>query len=149
MSRESKILKPGIWGVEKTIYHYESFGWELLSLNGNRIALSRETQSPVYKNMVANEAKYAQLVKEYKEMTPPTEPVAPAPFRFGKCCLLLLLLVVPGLVYMGRKSKQKRRHNQAVAAYKKQLEAFGHRKQAILVEIDKLLRESRATFFGK
>ena len=39
MSRESKILKVGAFGAEKTVYHYESFGWELLSLNGDTITM--------------------------------------------------------------------------------------------------------------
>ena len=42
MSREAKIFEPNVWGVQETITHYEAFGWELLSINGKQIVMSRE-----------------------------------------------------------------------------------------------------------
>ena len=107
MSREAKILRPGAMGLEKTIHHYESFGWELLSINGDAIAMSRDTQNPVYTTLVRNEIKYNKLVKEYNEMQPPIAPEAPEPFRFGAFVLRLILLLIPGFVYIRRKRQEK------------------------------------------
>ncbi len=149
MSREAKILRPGEMGLEKTVHHYESFGWELLSLNGDTIALSRDTQNPVYTTLVRNEIKYNKLVKEYNEMQPPVAPEGPVPFKFGKCFLLLILGLIPGFVYMSRKRKDKLQWQAAMAKYNKALDRFEEDKKETLDTIAKLLKESRATFYSR
>ena len=73
MSRESKILRAGIYDAETTIQHYESFGWELLSLNGTQITMSRETQNPVYAELVKSQAKYEALYAKYNSIQNPQE----------------------------------------------------------------------------
>ena len=85
MSRESKIIRTSIYDAEKTIYHYESFGWELLSINGEQITMSRETQNPVYTDLVKSQAKYESLMQEYQGLQNPVAPAKPAPFKFGTC----------------------------------------------------------------
>jgi hypothetical protein len=149
MSREAKILKPGEMGLEKTVHHYESFGWELLSLNGDTIALSRDTQNPVYTTLVRNEIKYNKLVKEYNEMEAPMPPVEHAPFKFGKCLILLILGVIPGIIYIGCKSSHKRQDRMANAKYQRELDRFEESKKEALDTIAKLLKESRATFYAR
>ena len=149
MSREAKILKPGEMGLEKTVHHYESFGWELLSLSGDTIALSRDTQNPVYTTLVRNEIKYNKLVKEYNEMQPPVPPMEHARFKFGKFLLLFILGVVPGIIYIGCKIKHKRQNEAANAKYQRDLERFDESKAEALDVIAKLLKESRATFFAR
>ena len=94
MSRESKILRTSVYDAEKTIYHYESFGWELLSINGEQITMSRETQNPVYTDLVKSQAKYESLMQEYQGLQNPVAPAKPAPFKFGTCLLLLVLAVL-------------------------------------------------------
>ena len=103
MSRESKIIRASVHDAEKTIYHYESFGWELLSINGEQITMSRETQNPVYSELVKNQAKYEGLMQSYIALQRPAAPAKPAPFKFGTCLILLLLAVLPGALYIAYK----------------------------------------------
>ena len=149
MSRESKILRPGEMGLEKTIRHYESFGWELLSMNGDAIALSRDTQNPVYTTLVRNEIKYNKLVKEYNEMQPPVAPEAPEPFKRGACFVRLLMLLVPGFVYIRRKRQERLQWEASMVRYNKALNRYEEGKKETLDAIAKLVKESRATFFGR
>lgn len=149
MSRESKILKVGAFGAEKTVYHYESFGWELLSLNGDTITMSRETQNPVYTDLVKNESKYEQLVAEYNSVPHPGKPVKPAPFNLKTCGILLLLLVVPGALYIAYKINQNKKYKEAMSAYENAVSAREEKKKGIMAKIDQLLINSRATFFGQ
>lgn len=149
MSRESKILKSGAFSAEKTIYHYESFGWELLSLNGDTITMSRETQNPVYADLIRNEAKYEQLVRDYNGVRYPKKPEKPAPFLLKRCCILLLLMVVPGALYIAYKVKQNNDYKANLAEYNNAIARCEKEKQEIMTKIDRLLMDSRATFFGQ
>ena len=149
MSREAKILRPTVLGLEQTIRHYESFGWELLSINGDAVAMSRETQNPVYPTLVRNEIKYNKLVKEYLEMQPPVAPEAPVPFKLGKCLLLLLLGLIPGFVYMRRKHKDKIQWEATIIRYHKALDRYEDAKKGTLDAIAKLVKESRAIFYKR
>ena len=85
MSRESIIMKEGPWGAQQTISHYESFGWELMSLNGEQIAMSRETQDSVYGELVKRQAAYEAKLKQYEaiERAEVRHPEIPEPFHFG------------------------------------------------------------------
>lgn len=149
MSRESKIIKVGTIGAEKTIYHYESFGWELLSLNGDTISMSRETQIPVYADLVKNQAKYEQLIRDYNAVKFPIKPTKPAPFSLKTCALLLLLFVVPGALYIAYKVNQNNKAKEAMAAYAAEVAEYEKTRNGILAQIDQLLLDSRALFFGK
>ena len=149
MSRESKIIRTSIYDAEKTIYHYESFGWELLSINGEQITMSRETQNPVYTDLVKSQAKYESLMQEYQGLQNPVAPAKPAPFKFGTCLLLLILAVIPGALYIAYKVKQNVDYNNAYAAYATKSAAVDKKRKDILAEMDQVARDSRATFFGK
>ena len=149
MSRESKILTSGAWGAEKTIYHYESFGWELLALNGNQITMSRETQNPVYTDLVKYQAKYEQLTAEYNGIKYPKKPLRPERFSFGTCLLLLLLLILPGAAYITYKIIQNNKYKDAMAVYQNQVADCDKKKAELQAEIDKITADSRATFFSK
>ena len=149
MSRESKILDGKAWGVEKTIHHYESFGWELLSLNGNQITMTRETQNPVYADLVKYQAKYEELVCAYRTVRYPEPPEKPTEFKFGLCLFLLVLAVVPGALYIAYKVKKKKEFEEAVKAHVAAKAECDKKKSDILAEIEKTLNDSRATFFGK
>ena len=149
MSRESKIIKTSINDVEKTIYHYESFGWELLSINGEQITMSRETQNPVYPDLVKSQAKYESLMQSYLTLKNPTAPIKPAPFKFGTCLILLLLAVLPGALYIAYKVKKHADYKNACAAYDVALASVERKKKEILADMDTVARDSRATFFGQ
>ena len=149
MSREAKIIKPGAWDIEQTINHYESFGWELLSIDQDSVVMSRETQSPIYDALLKNEAKYQKLINEYMEMTYPEAPEAHKPFRFGKFLVLFILGVLPGFIYACRKRRQKKNHKKALQRYQKMIEIRDGEKQELLERIEQLVLNSRATFYAK
>lgn len=149
MSRESKLIKPSAWSAEKTIQHYESFGWELLSFNGDIITMTRETQIPVYAELVRMETKYDELIKKYNSVPYPVKPVAPASFDFGKCCKLLLCLIVPGVIYIVYKNKQKNEYLNANGEFNRKVAEYNKKRETISAEIEKLLVDSRSLFYGK
>ncbi|MBR2612785.1 MAG: hypothetical protein IKC72_06925 [Clostridia bacterium] len=149
MSRESKILNAGLWGAEKTIHHYESFGWELLSLNGQQITMTRETQNPVYSDLVKFQAKYEELVLAYSSVKYPAAPEKPAPFSLKRCLILLLLAVIPGAAYIAYKIVQNNKYKEAVQEYENKKAECNAKKEKIAQEIEQTINDSRATFFGK
>ena len=166
MSRESKILFPGPWGTQATISHYESFGWELLSLNGKQITMSRETQDAVYPDLVKHQAAYEAKVEEFNNTMPPKlphPPVAPVrnkPFSFGTCLLLLLLGLVPGALYIAYKVSKSKEYKLAVAAHENAVElhkkecadlnqAHAEKLAQIEAEMKAIVEESHAIFFSK
>ena len=148
MSRESKILTAGALGAQNTISHYESFGWELLSLNGDQITMSRETQNPVYPQLVGYQARYEEKINELKSLTAPATPEKPS-FSLSRCLFLLLLAVLPGLIYIGVKIAQFVNYNRDRDAYTAEVSFVEKRKQELLAEIDEITRKSRATFFAR
>ncbi len=148
MSRESKILSIGALGADSVVHHYESFGWELLCLNGEQIAISRETKSPVYSQLVAYQAEYEAKLAEYNRLKPPTAPVKPEPFSFGAFLWRLLLLIVPGVIYALGKKKARLAYETDKAIYDEELERYNAKRDALLSEMTKITTESRALFFG-
>ena len=149
MSRESKIITPTILGVQDTISHYESFGWELLSLNGQQITVSRETQNPVYTQLVKYQAQYEELEKEYKAVKDPVKPTAPAKFSLKNCALLLLLLIAPGVIYIVNKVKKNNLYKLAVEEYNQALSDAKNKRKEILAKMAQVALDSRAVFFSR
>lgn len=166
MSRESKILEAGPWGVQATISHYESFGWELLSLNGEQITMSRETQDDVYTDLIKHQAAYEEKVNEYNATKAPVFPAAPkapdapVPFSLGTCAILLLLAILPGALYIAYKVNKKReyaeamqKHAEAVSAHKEKCaamtNAYKETRAKIEAEMKAIVEESHAIFFSK
>ena len=149
MSRESKILNVPAASAQRTIQHYESFGWELLALNGTQITMTRETQNPVYAELVKYQAQYENLMATYVALKEPTAPLKNPPFHFGKCLGLLLLAIVPGVLYIVYKVKQNNAYQAAYEAYQKECEEAKKRKIDLWAEIEKTVNDSRATFFSR
>ena len=154
MSKESKILQAGPWGAQNTISHYESFGWELASMNGNQIVMSRETQDPVYPELVKHQAAYEEKVAEYQALEKPClyPPVAPAPISFKTCFILFLLFIVPFALYLTYKISKKNEYNEKFVAYQaehtKAMNAYNATKSRLVAEAEAIAAESRAIFFG-
>ena len=149
MSREAKIIKPGAWDIEQTINHYESFGWELLSIDNGSVVMSRDTQIPVYDALLKYEAKYQRLIDEYMDMSYPDAPEAHKPFSFGKFLVLFILGVLPGFIYACCKRRQKKNHKKALQRYQKMVEIREEEKQELLERIEQLVLNSRATFYAR
>ena len=149
MSRESKILNARVHNAEKTIQHYESFGWELLSLNGSQITMSRETQNPVYPDLVKSQAKYESLLEQYAAVRNPIAPAKPADFSLGTCFVLLLLAVVPGALYIAYKVKKNNDYKAQLNEYSSAMRAADNKRSALIAEMERVALDSRANFFGK
>lgn len=149
MSREAKIIHATVCDAEKTIYHYESFGWELLSLNGSQITMSRETQNPAYAELVKSQSKYEDLAKQYSALQYPTPPQKNYEFKLGTCALLLLLFVVPGALYIAYEVYKHKQYTESVALYQRQVVSIDMKKKQLMDEMERVALESRATFFGK
>ena len=149
MSRESKIITANQFDAEKTIYHYESFGWELLSINGNQITMSRETQNPVYQDLVKHQAKYEELLQKYRVVAMPCAPTRPNPFSIGTWFKTLICLIIPCVVYTTYKIIQNNKYKQALAIYIEELAQATAKKSQILKEMENVALESRTIFFSK
>ena len=149
MSRESKILNAYDWGTQETIAHYEAFGWELLSLNGNQITMSRETQNPVYTDLVKLQSKYEEKVNEYYALVPPTAPIKPARVKAKTCFYALICLVVPLVVYVTYKVLQFKKYNENLAAYNSEMDKYNAKRKQLREEMEKIVLDGRVTFFSK
>lgn len=149
MSRESKVLNAYEWGVQETVSHYEAFGWELLSLNGKQITMSRETQNPVYTDLVKFQAKYEEKVNEYYALVPPTAPVKPARVKAKTCFYALLCFVIPLVVYVTYKVLQFKKYNEQLTAYNSAMDKYNAKRRELRAEMEKIVLDSRVTFFAK
>ena len=155
MSREAKILETPIWDTQTTVRYYECFGWELLTLNGKQIALTRETQDSVYPALVEKEEISAKILAQYLALRHPDipDPQMPEPFSLKTCLVRFLLLIVPGVLYIVKKNKEKKAYAEALAATNaRRCEAervYEEKKHDLLDELTRNAAESRALFFGK
>lgn len=164
MSREAKILNASsAKDTEITVSHYEAFGWELISLNGTQITMSRETQNPVYTDLVKYQAKYEALKEEAAKLKAkadalyyPEAPKSVAPIDFGTCLLTFILCVFPLAIYLTYKILQKKKYKETLALYNgacasidnqytKLLEA----RKAVLAQMEDVVTQSRVVFFSK
>lgn len=138
MSRESKIfISKG--NLQQEVSEYESFGWELLSINGSQVSLTRETQNDVYADLVKFQAEYESLKDELIHV-PQNHDYQPA--SATTAFILLLLGVFPGVLYIVYKNGEK----QKVAQTNAELEA---KRNEIKRKIENVCNTSRATFFSK
>lgn len=149
MSRESKLITAKEFDTQTTITHYESFGWELLSINGNQITMSRETQNPVFTDLVKHQAQYETLLQKYRSLVSPIAPVKPHPFSFKTCFLTFVLLVLPCVAYVTYKIIKKKKYNEAFANYDAELTAYIAKKNELLKQMEDVALESRGIFFSQ
>ncbi len=148
MSRESKILSVGILGAESVVHHYESFGWELLCLNGEQIAISRETKNPVYNQLVAYQSQYEAKLAEYNRLKVPKAPIKPSPFDTKTFFIRLLLFIIPGVLYFINKNKEQKEYENAMVLYDEEVVKYNAKRDALLADMLQITTESRALFFG-
>jgi len=67
MSKESITFNVPVLRQQAHIHDYECFGWELLSVNGESVTMSRETQTPVYSDLVKYQVRYEELTALMKD----------------------------------------------------------------------------------
>ena len=140
MSRESRIFNTNAFLDPQTlISHYESFGWELLSLNGNQVTMSRETQVDCYSDLVKYQYQYENNMNELLAIK---DPIAPAHISGGICFFTFILAIFPFALYLNYKIKQKK-------AYKEQIAENAAKRRNLLEEMENIALTSRGVFFGK
>jgi hypothetical protein len=154
MSKESKILQAGPWGAQSTISHYECFGWELVSMNGNQIIMARETQDSVYPELVKHQAAYEGKVAAYQALKKPVlvPPVEPKPISIKTCFILFLLFIFPFALYLAYKITKKKEYDEKLAALQAEhtaaMNAYNATKSRLVAEAEAVAAESRAIFFA-
>ncbi len=163
MSRESKIIDvetsslaylsstrlSGTKYQQDIIQAYESFGWELLGINGDQISMSRETQNPVYAELVQYQAQYEAKIAEIKALGFVDEPEEPDEFDLETFGICLICLIVPALVYAGIKIGQRCAYKKKMEEYELAVAELEKKKNIIREEMKKIALDSRATFFSK
>lgn len=149
MSRQSKIITAKEFDTQSTISHYESFGWELLSINGNQITMSRETQNPVYTELVKHQSEYETLLQKFKALPIPQAPIKPAPFRFKTWFISLILFVAPCVIYTTYKIIKHIKYKKAFENYTADYLLYNEEKSRIFNKMEEVALESRVIFFSK
>ena len=149
MSRESKIIVAQEFDTQVTISHYESFGWELLSINGKQITMSRETQNPVYTDLVKHQSTYEELLSKVRALRAPVPPITPNPFSFGTWLLTLVLFVIPCVAYTAYKIIKHKKYKAACADHLAQMAEYNSTRAQLLKQMEDVALESRVIFFSK
>ena len=140
MSRESRIIQvEAFQNSQDVISKYESFGWELLSINGSQLTMSRETQVDCYPELVKYQAQYEDKLKEYMAVI---DPVRPNPISFGACFWLFILAIFPLAIYLTFKIKNKK-------AYEETISNNNALRAKLKADMDAIALESRGVFFSK
>ena len=140
MSRESKIFSVrNKKDVGDRVKEYESFGWELLSINGLDVSLSRETQNSVYSDLVKYEYQYEELREELEALQ---RPIPYKSFDFGLFLLCTLAFIVPGILYIVFYYQKKNK-------YIEKLNVYEQKNQELLNKIKKVCDDSRNVFFSR
>jgi|AntAceMinimDraft_18_1070375.scaffolds.fasta_scaffold158189_1 hypothetical protein len=139
MSRESKIFSESKALINKRVKEYEAFGWELLSINGTDVSLSRETQNKVYADLVKFEYNYEDVKEKQKALI---KPIKPAKFKLMYAFLGLLCLVLPGVIYIVVKILTSNKYKNEALQYKSDYDKLE-------MEIKKICQDSRSTFFSR
>jgi len=140
MSRESKIFTAqNKQIIGNRVKEYESFGWELLSINGHDVSLSRETQNKVYSELVKFEYQYDALREQQDKLSIPK---TPTPFNFILLLIGLLLFVLPGILYIAYSIWRSVQYKEALESYKNEFERLNK-------EIKKVCDDSRTVFFSR
>ena len=139
MSRESKIFTESKANINKRIKEYEAFGWELLSINGTDVSMSRETQNKVYAELVKFEYNYEALKEKQAALH---RPLVPAKFSIGIAFFGLVCFVLPGALYIVVKILQR-------SKYKKESQQFVDDYNRLEEEIKSVCADARSTFFSR
>jgi hypothetical protein len=139
MSRESKIFTESKANVSKRVKEYEAFGWELLSINGFDVSMSRETQNKVYADLVKFEYEYENLKEQQHALV---VPIPPKPLKALIAFIGLVCFLLPGVLYIVFKILKKKKYNEDLAKYNAEFERLEQ-------EIKKVCESSRSTFFSR
>ena len=149
MSRESKIIQAYDFGVQTTIKHYESFGWELLTINGNQITMSRETQNPVYSDLVKLQSIYEETLAAYNSLRSPIAPLKPARVSIKTLFVSFICLVIPCAIYVTYKILQNKKYKEALAVHMQNMDAYINERQRLRNKMEEVALQGYTTFFSQ
>ena len=149
MSKESKIFSAQLWSAQETVTHYESFGWELLSLNGNQIVMSRESQNPVYPELVKYQSEYEAFEAEYKSVKDPQMPAPYEPVNYMGAFIGLLCFIIPGAIYIAYKVNKKKEYDEAMNQFNDSLAKARAKRDELRRKMKETAEKSRALFFSR
>jgi len=149
MSKESKIFTATLWNAQETVTHYESFGWELISLNGNQIVMSRESQNPVYPELVKYQGMYEETAAQYSSLQAPTRPAALPSVNYRAAVIGYICLIFPGVLYTVYRVNKKKEYDQAMNEYNEKHAAYQAKRQELLEKMKNIALESRGVFFSR
>lgn len=139
MSRESKIFTETKANISKRVKEYEAFGWELLSINGFDVSMSRETQNKVYSDLVKFEYEYESLKDQQRALV---VPIQPKPIKASIVLIGLIFFLLPGILYIVYKILKNKKYTEDSGKY---LAEFNRLEE----EIKKVCETSRSTFFSR
>lgn len=146
MAREFKVLTASVCSIDKTISHYESFGWKLYSLKGTQIIMARETENPVYNHLVSSQAAYEGLVYAHDAIPYPEKPKKPSKIRPLICLMHFLLAIIPGIIYVSCKVAKKRKYRKELFMYNRNFRIASEEKAEVINKMDKVAFYSRIHF---
>jgi len=161
MSRETKILEVERSLIQKGIFHHESFGWEVAYMpypSGSNfiLALSRETQNPVYPQLVAYEARYQAVQKEISDLAAELRKLIHIrngihieKFNVGVAILLFILFIIPGIIYVANINKNNAIKQKEFDDLSQRIDDIQANIQSLETELTDIVNESRATFFAR
>lgn len=97
MPRESKFFTvPNRRNLSEKVKELESFGWELSSINGLDVMMTRETSNKVYPDLIRYEYEYEALREECNNLE---EPMSPN-FSVVLFIIWIILFILPGIIYL-------------------------------------------------
>lgn len=139
MSREAKIFTEKRECIEQRIKEYECFGWELLSISREEVAMSRETQNKVYPELVKLEFEYEMLREQRDKLVKPSNP---EPFSLILFFLCTLVLILPGILYLILCNQYHKKYMMDLAEYEKSHEELS-------IKIRNIVQTAKVNFFGR
>ena len=123
--------------LDELIFTSECFGWEFYAIEGNVVFFQRETTNSVYRQLVAYETEFTELVRASKYGNPPDRVKKANAFV---AFLLFLLLIFPMIIYLVSRNKKYKAYLATSEEYKKRKEDMLERTKAIMAT-------SRSLFF--
>lgn len=140
MSRESKLFSSrSKAAIGKRVKELEAFGWELLSINGLDVSMSRETQNKVYSQLVKYEYEYETLIEQQRNLV---RPIKPTPYSAFVLLITTLLFVVPAIFYIMYKVEKNKMYTEASKEYDVKYKELEDKIKAVC-------DQSRTVFFSR
>lgn len=139
MPRESKFFTvPNRRNLSEKVKELESFGWELSSINGLDVMMTRETSNKVYPDLIRYEYEYEALREECNNLE---EPMSPN-FSVVLFIIWIILFILPGIIYLIIYLYSKQKYMRLYNEYKSKYEQLTQ-------QIKEICAKSRQLFYSR